>query len=252
MHRSSYLKMDVFVREYLSELTSAVPIKVLDVGSKSYGDHSTYRELFPAPQFQYVGLDIEHGPNVDLVPSKVFVWDEVETNSFDAIISGQTFEHNPFFWATFAEISRVLRPGGLACVIAPGSGRVHRYPVDCWRFYPDSWAALCSLTQMELVESYYETDSMTVAMPGNHWRDSAVIARKPQLTGKQSAAFHARLDKVVEVFRDGDFPVAKAPPQNGRWTTRYQQEMLAESPLTLGKKICYNIKGSRFRTFQGE
>ena len=33
--------------------------------------------------------------------------------------------------------SRVLVPGGLACIIAPGAQGVHRFPVDCWRFYPD-------------------------------------------------------------------------------------------------------------------
>ena len=38
------------------------------------------------------------------------------------VVSGQTFEHIEYIWVTIVEIARVLRTGGLACLIAPGSG----------------------------------------------------------------------------------------------------------------------------------
>ncbi|WP_048710229.1 methyltransferase domain-containing protein [Microvirga massiliensis] len=93
------------------------------------------------------------------MPKNGYVWFELSDDRYDVAISGQTFEHNPFFWVTFCEMARILKPGGVLFVIAPGGGRVHRFPYDCWRFYPDSWGALCTLSGMHLVETYFEKDS---------------------------------------------------------------------------------------------
>lgn len=35
-------------------------------------------------------------------------------------------------------MARILEPGGTMLVVAPSAGIVHRYPFDCWRYYPDS------------------------------------------------------------------------------------------------------------------
>ncbi len=47
----------------------------------------------------------------------------------------------------------MLTPDGLVAVIAPSGGYVHQYPLDCWRFYPDSWGALCAYVGLTLEES---------------------------------------------------------------------------------------------------
>jgi SAM-dependent methyltransferase len=39
---------------------------------------------------------------------------------FDCVLSNATIEHDPFFWKTVSEIHRVLRPGGLMVIGAPG------------------------------------------------------------------------------------------------------------------------------------
>lgn len=46
------------------------------------------------------------------------------------------------FWLLFLEILRILKPKGLFYLNAPSNGAFHRFPVDCWRFYPDSGNAL--------------------------------------------------------------------------------------------------------------
>ena len=114
--------------------------------------------LFAPPAFEYVGLDLADGPNVDLVPPDPYRWDSLGRESFDLVISGQAFEHNPYFWITAAEIARVLVEGGLTVIIAPSRGPVHRHPFDCWRFSPDSWSVLCQYVGLELLESSSTTD----------------------------------------------------------------------------------------------
>jgi hypothetical protein len=47
---------------------------------------------------------------------------------------------------------RVLKPGGLIFLIAPSRGPEHRYPQDCWRFYPDGYRALAKFGRCELLE----------------------------------------------------------------------------------------------------
>lgn len=66
----------------------------------------------------YTGVDVRPGANVDRVmtaPYRV----PVKSSSADVVLSGQAFEHIPFFWASMLEIARVLKPGGLAFVTAP-------------------------------------------------------------------------------------------------------------------------------------
>ena len=251
MHFSSYAKAELFLREYGIELERAdALVRVLEVGSKSHHEQDTYRDLFPGGRFAYTGLDIEDGRNVDIVPNNPFIWNEIADCSFDLCVSGQTFEHNPYFWITFAEMARVLAPGGLAFVVAPGAGHVHRYPVDCWRFYPDSWPALCTLTGMELVESYFEGDELAARVEGGAWRDSAVIARKPLLDGDALGMFHQRLEKIVRLFHDEKLPVGR-PTREGRWVQAYRDEMKARAPLTWNGWLRKKRIGHAGRIFKG-
>jgi SAM-dependent methyltransferase len=41
-------------------------------------------------------------------------------NRFDAVVSNATLEHDARFWKTCAEVRRVLKPGGVAVLGAPG------------------------------------------------------------------------------------------------------------------------------------
>ena len=171
--------------------------RVLDIGSMSYLDHDSYRALFSDGPYEYLGLDIAPGPNVDIVPTDPYSWNELATESFDLVISGQSLEHNPYFWITFAEIARVLRVGGLTAIIAPSAGREHRCPFDCWRFYPDSWTALCAFVGLEPVEHYVETEGLKI-VDGLEWRDSLMVAHKPaRAPDAEADAFYDRLRQIV-------------------------------------------------------
>ena len=167
--------------------------RVLDVGSMAVGAVSA-RDLFE-PGFGYLGLDIEPANNVDFVPADPYLWAELENESFDAVVSANVFEHNPYFWITMAEIARVLKIGGHACIVTPSRGGVHRYPLDCWRLYPDATAALAAYTGLEPIESYTERPRFRKVTFGQRWRDHLSIIRKPELN--DPAGFYEHLERIT-------------------------------------------------------
>lgn len=178
MHISSKLRMKWFVENYASKHKSEVA-KVLDVGS--YDVNGSYKEYFNADKFEYVGLDMAEGPNVDIALDNPYDWKEIASDSYDIVISGQAFEHIEFFWLTMAEMTRVLRKDGLMCIIAPNGFDEHRYPVDCYRFFTDGMVALARYVNLELIHAH--TNSAP-ADDSTGWysetrADAFLIAKKP-------------------------------------------------------------------------
>ena len=233
MHQSSLAKARLFVSLYAGGAPASADgrRRVLEVGSMSYSGQDTFRPLFPPDAYDYVGLDVAAGPHVDVVPASPFVWAEIADDAFDVCVSGQTFEHNPYFWVTFGEMARVLKPGGLAFVVAPGAGPVHRFPLDCWRFYPDGWAGLCLMAGMDMLESYFESDAAAAVAEGGGWRDSCLVARKP---AGDCTAMNDRLRVLAEPYRDAPFP--SEPPRGGPLADAYEAEA-ARAPASFGRRL---------------
>lgn len=146
MHASSMEHMKRFVNKYSAQLPSN--FRVLDVGSIDV--NGTYKNLFDE-NVRYLGIDLEKGQNVDIVLKDPYFF-PLASNSIDLIVSGQAFEHIEFFWLTWMEMVRVAKDGGYIFLIAPSRGPEHRYPVDCWRFYPDGYRALAKLGSCQLIE----------------------------------------------------------------------------------------------------
>ena len=239
MHESSYLKAVAFcehyVKPYAAEHGSA---KILDIGSKSYQGHKDYGTVFRASNIQYVGLDVEPGQNVDIVPGDLFRWSEISNREFDFCISGQVFEHNPLFWITFAEIGRILKPGGMAFVIAPGRGPVHRFPLDCWRFYPDAWSALCGYIGLELVETLFEEYAFGHVIGGAQWCDSCVAARVPMFSDATvEREFYARLDRIVGTCPTDAAGLMKPAGGIGKALSAYQKSTKASLGRVLKRRL---------------
>ena len=165
--------MTGFVALYMSKMRGK-KISILDIGSRnnvdSKSDSRTYKELFSDENWNYVGMDICPGDNVDIVVTDMYHWN-IESESYDVVISGQTFEHIEYFWLTMQEIYRVLKPMGLVCIIAPSTGNEHRHPKDCWRFYADGLKAMATYAKLEIIEAVITHDDST-------WNDAVLIAKK--------------------------------------------------------------------------
>ncbi len=145
--------------------------KILDFGGTNIKGGGTYYELVDTnKKIKYYGVDLQAGPGVSIIlddPYKV----PLEDNHADVVISGQMFEHCEFLWLSFSEMVRVVRPSGYIFLIAPMTGKVHRYPVDCWRFYPDAYAALAKWGKVELVDAWTDYD-------GSKWWDQVGAFKK--------------------------------------------------------------------------
>ncbi|CAN5609035.1 hypothetical protein BH18VER2_BH18VER2_02260 [soil metagenome] len=179
MHQHSLDLMADFRREYLDARKNE-PLRILDLGSQDF--NGSYREVLANPRWRYIGIDLTPGPNVDIVLQDAYHWRELKSGSADVLVSGQTFEHTEFFWDTMCEIARVLKPGGVCCIIAPSCGPEHRYPRDCWRIFPDGFAAVARYAHLEVLDAHTQWEDLPeYDNENNKWHDSVLIARKPKL-----------------------------------------------------------------------
>lgn len=181
MHVSSYQHMQRLVSKYLDRDRA---LEAIDIGA--YDVNGSYRTLFDSPKWRYTGIDLEAGPGVDVVLTSPYRF-PFASASVDVIVSGQAFEHVEYFWMTWLEMIRVLKPGGLILLIAPSRGPEHRYPQDCWRFYPDGYRALAKFGRCELVE--VSTDWEPHDDPGSApWGDTVGVFRGARLGWRQRLA----------------------------------------------------------------
>lgn len=168
--------MLAFRKKYL-EGRENEPLFILDLGSLDV--NGSYREYFAVSSWTYRGIDMAAGRNVDIVLKDPYDWREIKSGSADVVVSGQAFEHIEFFWLTMLEIARVLKPGGLCCLIAPSGGPEHRYPVDCWRYYPDGFVSLARFASLEVSEVYTQNGTSGYSDGSDMWRDTVLVCRKP-------------------------------------------------------------------------
>lgn len=196
MHETSYAKMAAFVKGYLANYHET-PIHILELGSRCVLGQNAYRPLFAHPAWTYTGADIEAGENVELVLKDSHQWNEVDSDTIDVVISGQMLEHSDAPWIFIMEARRVLKPGGLVCLIVPSSGNEHRFPIDCWRFYRDAMHVFGRQSDLTVVEAFTDYGL-------GDWQDTFGVFQKP-LGGEVRPAPFSRqssLDVAFHTYRD--------------------------------------------------
>src|SRR5450432_101361 len=173
MHDTAMLTGNAFFRCYGDVLGSNA--KILDVGSQDV--NGSLRNVAPAGS-SYTGVDLAPGRGVDVVLEDPHRFPMAD-HEFDLVVSTSGLEHDAAFWLTFMEMARVVRPGGFVYVSAPANGPYHGYPVDCWRFYPDSaaalskWSTRCGVP-LDVVESFQVMPRQDI------WLDQVMVfGRRP-------------------------------------------------------------------------
>lgn len=93
-------------------------LKVLEIGS--YSVNGSVRPMFAGSD--YTGVDLTPGEGVDLVASGDS--DLFPDGTFDLTLSCECFEHNPKWVATFRNMHRMTRPGGIVLITCASRGRL--------------------------------------------------------------------------------------------------------------------------------
>lgn len=222
MHPSSVEHVEHCIRTYLDKDRH---YRVLDIGSWARPHEVTHRDLLAGYRSSYFGVDITDGFNVDRVLSKPYRI-PLRSGTVDLVVSGQVFEHVPFVWATMFEVARVLRPDGLAFVVAPSRGHPHNVQ-DLWRFYPDGMRALAAHSGLGLLEAHTDfpptrsdgRHDYASIDPGRYWGDSVAVFRRPQQRpGPRALAARAIITAWANhVGGIEDIPRPKRLPARRRW-----------------------------------
>jgi SAM-dependent methyltransferase len=144
MHLSSYVAGNLFANIY------GGPNKiVVDLGGKNV--NGSLRNFFENLGMKYICVDMDEHSSVDIIvkPGEKLPFDN---NSIDLIVSTSCFEHDPCFWMTFKEMTRIIKDDGFIYVNAPSNGPYHGYPGDNWRFYGDAGQALSYWSGIQIAD----------------------------------------------------------------------------------------------------
>jgi SAM-dependent methyltransferase len=176
MHTTAMQSGKEFFTTYYNSFSDRV--KVVEIGSQNV--NGSLKEACPV-EAEYVGLDFQKANGVDIVLTDAYSF-PLENNSVDIVVSSSCFEHSELFWLSYLEIMRILKPKGLFYLCAPTVGAVHKYPVDCWRFYPDAGKALITWGKRNninniLLESYVQQ--------GGGWDDFVAVFLKDETYSDQ-------------------------------------------------------------------
>ncbi len=189
MHPSAMSNCKIFFDTYKNNFDKTSAVKVIEIGSQDV--NGSLREVCPN-NFEYIGLDFQKAKGVDIVLNDPYSL-PLDNESVDIVLSSSYFEHSEMFWLVYSEIMRVLKPHGLFYLNVPSSGDFHRFPLDCWRFYPDSGKALITWDKRQggnsaLLESFTQI--------GGKWQDfvSIFIKDSKYLSTYPSRIIDTKLD----------------------------------------------------------
>ncbi|PZU10351.1 methyltransferase domain-containing protein [Sphingomonas sp.] len=177
MHQTAMEHADLFFRTYLDKRSS---LRIVEIGSQNV--NGSIRSKAPESS-EYVGVDFVDGPGVDVVLEDPYVFPFAD-DSFDVCVSSSCLEHPEFFWLAYMEMLRIVRPSGLVYLNVPSNGDVHRWPVDCWRFYPDSGLALQNWARRQGVAATL-LESFVGSQRSGSWNDFVAVFVKDDSAGAQ-------------------------------------------------------------------
>jgi glycosyltransferase involved in cell wall biosynthesis/SAM-dependent methyltransferase len=198
MHESAMYYGGRFFELYCSTINNA---KLLDIGAQNV--NGSLKDVCPS-NLNYIGVDFVKGPGVDVVLDDPYHI-PFESESIDIVVCSSCFEHSQFFWELFTELLRVLKPSGLLYLNVPSNGSFHQYPVDCWRFYPDSGHALIAWAKRKginatLLESFVGERSTGKVKNGGGWNDFVAVFAKDY---SYSDTHNNRIIDVIKNYTNG-------------------------------------------------
>jgi hypothetical protein len=135
---------------------------LLEVGSRARSG-VTRQDWMPAG-WEYRGLDIVRGPNVDIVGDAHELSALFPTKRFDAVMAFSVLEHMLMPWKFVIELNAVLNDGAVGLFTTHQCWPVHDQPWDFWRFSDQAWHGLLNpATGFEILEARMGEPAFVVA-----------------------------------------------------------------------------------------
>lgn len=130
MASESRLKSNAWLKISCKNITG----KVLSIGSldDKDGEGSFYRNYFIKAE-EYLTSEVREREDCDLVLD-ITNMDNIKDNEFDCIFCCGVLEHVYDFHKGIAEISRIMKKGGVLLLGLPFNQAIHMPPNDFWRF----------------------------------------------------------------------------------------------------------------------
>jgi SAM-dependent methyltransferase len=141
---------DIYLKKYMPKVSGPI----LEIGSKDYGNTSSFRDFYH--DSEYIGIDMEAGKSVDYVLDLTQGIGELPRDHFALVVCCSVLEHVRKPWVMAENISSVIRPGGTVYMSVPWVWRYHAYPDDYYRF---SWKGIMELfPDFDWQHIYYSTN----------------------------------------------------------------------------------------------
>ena len=103
---------------------------------------------------QYIGVDIEKGPGVDVVCNAENIIDVFGMNSFDIVIATELLEHIHNWRKVISNIKNVCKTSGTILITTRSKGfKYHGYPYDFWRYELDDLQEIFSDYEIVALEN---------------------------------------------------------------------------------------------------
>ena len=115
-------------------------------------------------QIDILAYDESENPNATFIADLTSA-DHIPSNTFDCVIVTQTLQLVYDVRAAIRTIHRILKPGGIALVTAPGISQVNRHGTQPWGdYWCWNFTALCL---RRLFREHFPADAVTVQSHGN-------------------------------------------------------------------------------------
>ena len=127
--------------------------RVLEVGSRNVNGsaRSIIEAMHPA---EYVGVDIEAAPEVDVICDIEKLAETFDAESFDLVVTTEVMEHVRDWRLAVSNLKRMCRPGGVVVVTTRSYGfAYHGYPFDYWRYELSDMRGLFGDCAVEALEA---------------------------------------------------------------------------------------------------
>jgi len=191
--------------------------KILEIGSRNV--NGSVRPIIESYKpNEYIGVDMENGPGVDVICTAESLVERFGERRFDVVISTELIEHTRNWREVISNIKKICKPNGIIVVTTRSYGfGYHGYPYDYWRYEPEDMKNIFSDCEISVLEKDFQGPGVFIKVkkPSNFIENnlsnyklySIVVNRKvKQINDKDFRnPYFLRLQLKREILKIGKF-----------------------------------------------